>query len=171
MRQLNCHESFSRGKADRKLRPLPFGQYKLAECLRGLDACRDEIERVRDVTAGKATKWHLLRCTNDDKHLWLKELPAHVAYRLGYDVLPGLLALVTDGASHGRVSETYIAIEDECLALLGRLESARVDIKRDIGVEYAQMKAGRSLLEPLVVEAMRLTSRALATLMPQESLA
>ena len=94
-----------------------------------------------------------------------------MAYRLGYEVLPGLLALVNDGAYPGRVRDVYAAIEGECLALLDRLESARVTIKRAVGLEYAQMKGGGSLLEPLVVEGMEITSRAMAALEPQESLA
>jgi hypothetical protein len=95
-----------------------------------------------------------------DKHTWLKNLPLDIAFSLGYDLLPGLLALKKEGALC--VDRDYPAIAQDCLKLVDRCGQVRNAIRKDIKVEYRQMKQGSSLLEPLIEEAIDLTRRALA---------
>jgi hypothetical protein len=95
-----------------------------------------------------------------DKHTWLKNVPLDIAFSLGYDLLPGLLALKKEGALC--VDRAYPSIEQGCITLVDHCEQVRNAIRKDIKVEYRQMKHGGSLLEPLIEEAMDLTRRALA---------
>jgi len=103
-----------------------------------------------------------MQCTVDDKHTWLKDLPLNVAHRLGYEVLPGLRALVRDGAARRDISIAYPLIEQAAHDLVDRLESVRVSIRKCIDYEYWHMQQGGSLLEPVVNDAISLTQRALA---------
>ena len=164
MRKTNCYEAFHEGRALRLQYPLRLGQYKLEECQSRLQSCRDEVGRIRAVVRNEACRWSLMHCTADDKHIWLKDLPRHVAYRLGYEVLPGLAALGEDGADQRDVDITFPHIEQAAHALVGRLESVRVTISKRIGVEYWHMKQGGSLLEPLVDKAIFITQRSLSVL-------
>ncbi|MFM6991600.1 MAG: hypothetical protein ACKOWD_09950 [Rhodoferax sp.] len=95
-----------------------------------------------------------------DKHIWLKDLPLHIAFVLGYELLPGLLALKKEGAHW--VEEDYPAIEHDCLVLVDRFEEVRRAIKKDISIEYRHMVDGSSLLEPLIDDAISLVQKALA---------
>lgn len=164
MRKPNCFESFHEGQALRLQCPLRLGQYKLAECQSRLQSCRDEVSRIRAVVRSEASKWSLRHCTADDKHSWLKDLPRHVAHRLGYEVLPGLVALAEDGAAQRDVDIAFPHIEQAVHALVSRLESVRVTISKSINIEYWQMKQGGSLLEPVVDEAISITQRASAVI-------
>ena len=164
MRKTNCYEAFHQGRALRLQYPLRHGQYKLEECQSRLQSCRDEVDRIRAVVRNEACRWSLMHCTADDKHIWLKDLPRHIAHRLGYEVLPGLAALGEDGADQRDVDIAFPHIEQAAHALVDRLESVRVTISKRIGVEYWHMKQGGSLLEPLVDKAIFITQRALAVL-------
>jgi len=162
MRKPNCHESFRKGKLLRLQHPLENGHYKLVECRTRLQSCLDEVGRIRAFVRKEATQWSLMQCTVDDKHTWLKDLPLNVAHRLGYEVLPGLRALVRDGAARRDISIAYPLIEQAAHDLVDRLESVRVSIRKCIDYEYWHMQQGGSLLEPVVNDAISLTQRALA---------
>lgn len=164
MRKPTCHEVFRRGQHIRSQHPLNEGRYKLEECRCRLQSSHEEIGRIRRLLTRKGSPYCLRHCTAEDKHLWLKDLPGHVAHRLGYEVLPGLLALGADGASSADIQRAFPSIERECLDLVDSLESVWMDIRRDIGLEYWHMRQGRSMLEPLVERAMDITDRALRLL-------
>ena len=112
----------------------------------------------------KSTPYCLRHCTAEDKRLWRKDLPDHVAHQLGYEVLPGLLALGADGADPVNIRRTFPWVEKECLDLINSLEWVRRTIKRNISVEYRHMRQGGSMLEPLVERAIDITDRALRLL-------
>jgi hypothetical protein len=162
MRITDCHESFHQGQVLRLQHPLRNGHYKLVECQNRLQSCLDEVGRIRAFVRKEASKWSLRHCTADDKHIWLKDLPSNVAHRLSYEVLPGLRALVGDGADQREIDIAYPHFEKAAHVLVNRLESVRVSISKCIVVEYWHMKQGGSLLEPVVDEAISLTQRALA---------
>lgn len=164
MRKLTCHEAFHRGKIARSQYPLQEGRYKLEECRYRLHSCCEEIDRIRRLITRKDSRHCLWHCTAEDKHLWLKDLPGHIAHHLGYEVLPGLLALDADGAPPVNIRRAFPQVEKECLDLLDSLESVRVTIRRSIGVEYWYMKQGGSMLEPLAQRAIDITERALRVL-------
>jgi hypothetical protein len=164
MRNQTCYETFRKGQLLRRQHPLQQGQYKLEECQSRLQSCHEEIGRIRRFLTRKGSQYDLWHCTAEDKHLWLKELPDHVARRLGYEVLPGLLALGADGATPAGIARALPRIEAECLGLLDSLEAVRVVIRRNIRLEYWHMKRGGSLLEPLVEEAIEIIDHALGVL-------
>jgi hypothetical protein len=94
-----------------------------------------------------------MHCTAEDKHLWLKDLPAHIAYRLGYEVLPGLRALTADGVDSTVIHSELPIFERDCLSVVGQLEIVHQKIYKSIKVEYDQMRFGGSLLEPRLRDA------------------
>jgi hypothetical protein len=160
MTKSSCLQSFNAGKAQRVSYPLHQGRYKLEERERSLGAIKDSLRMVRDFVNGRSSCTYLGCCMASDKHTWLKNLPLDIAFSLGFDLLPGLLALKKEGALC--VDREYPAIEQDCLQLVDRCEQVRNAIKKDIKVEYRQMKQGGSLLDPLIDEAIDLTQRALA---------
>lgn len=160
MSKENCYQSFGSGKVQRVTYPLHKGRYKLEEQERIFYADKETLRMVRDFVSGRSICTFFGPCVASDKHTWLKRLPLNVAHSLGYNLLPGLLALRKEGALC--VDRDYPAIEYDCLQLLDRLELVRTAIKKDIRVEYRQMKLGGSLLEPLIGDALYLVQRALA---------
>lgn len=160
MAKSGCLQSFNDGKARRVTCPLHQGRYKLEEQKRSLVAIKESLHMVRHFVSGRSSSIYLGCCMASDKHRWLKDLPLDIAFSLGYDLLPGLLALTKEGAR--RVDSAYPAIALECEQLVDRLEQTRNAIKKDISVEYQHMKQGGSLLEPLIDDAISITHRALA---------
>ena len=160
MTKSNCYESFNDGKVERVTYPLRQGRYKLEEQERNLLATKETVRMIRDFVRGRSSCTVLGSCVADDKHIWLKRAPLYVSHLLGYNLLPGLIALKKEGAL--LVDWHYPAIERDCLQLLDRLEQVRIAIKNDISIEYDQMKRGGSLLDPLIDEAIHLVHRALA---------
>lgn len=160
MTNSSCYQEFTEGKALRASYPLRQGRYKLEEVEDRLVSNKETLRMVRDFVTGRSSCAYLGECMSSDKHTWLKRLPGEVAHSLGYDLLPGLLALKNEGAQ--RVDRYYLAIEQDCLKLVARCEHVRNAIKKDINAEYRQMKQSDSLLEPLIEEAIVLTQRALA---------
>jgi hypothetical protein len=156
----NCYQSFGQGRSARINYPLRSGRYKLEELTWTFYSYRETLGLVRDYVTGKSTNTLLGGCVSWDKHVWLKKLPLNIANCLGYDLLPGLLALKMEGAQC--VDSEYPAIERECLELLEHLEYTRIVLKKNIKLEYQHMKRGGSLLEPLIKEALVLVQKALA---------
>jgi hypothetical protein len=160
MTKSSCLQSFIEGKAQRVNYPLHQGRYKLEEQERNFSASTETLRMVRAFVSRKSTCIYFGRCVASDKHTWLRELPLDVAFALGYNLLPGLLALQKEGALC--VDRDYPAIAQDCVQLVGRLERVRKTIQKDISIEYRHMKQGCSLLEPLIDEASSLVYRALA---------
>lgn len=160
MTKSSCLQSFNEGKAQRLTYPLHQGRYKLEEQVRNFRADKEALRMVRDFVSGRSICTFFGPCVAVDKHIWLKRLPLNVAHSLGYNLLPGLLALKKEGALC--VDREYPAIEQDCLQLVARCEQVRNGIKKDIKVEYLQMKLGGSLVEPLIDEALVIVQRALA---------
>ena len=166
MPKSTCNEAFNKGAEQRAEFPLPHGAYKLTETRDRLKSCKAEIDRIRNYVSGKADKWSLEHCTYYDKHKWLKNLPEWVAFCLGRDLLPGLLACEgeIDGADLITIQNIYPALESSCHKLIDNFESTRQQINKSIKVEYLAMKSGGSLLEPLIDDAIGLVDKALSVL-------
>jgi len=159
MTKSSCLQSFNQGKAQRLTYPLHQGHYKLEERESRFVFNKETLRMVRDFLRGRSSCLYLGGCMASDKHTWIKNLPLDIAFSLGYDLLPGLLALKKEGALC--VDRDYPAIEQGCLTLVDRCEQIRNAIKKDIKVEYRLMKQGGSLLEPLIDDALYLVQRAL----------
>lgn len=160
MAQTNCLKAFSDGERERVSYPLRQGRYKLEEHVGTLGAWLLTLSMVRDYVRGQSRCVYLGRCMAVDKHMWLKRLPLDIAFSLGYNLLPSLLALKNEG--HVCVDDAYPRFRAACLQLLDELELVRGGIQKDISIEYTQMKRGGSLLEPLLLEAQVLFKQARA---------
>ena len=57
-------------------------------------------------------------CTAEDKHLWLKDLPTDVAFRIGYELLPGLQALTADGVDSKVIYKELPNFERYCSSVV-----------------------------------------------------
>jgi hypothetical protein len=159
--QNKCAGSFHNGKQVRLRHPLRKGRYKLEEVASGLIRCRLEIVRISEVINRVSDGTKLMYCTNSDKALWLAGVPDRVAFTLGYEFLPGLEALQNEGVSELTVSRVYAEMSEQCNSLVFDLELARVSIYESIKNEYRQMRNGRSLLVPLVDDALSMTKQVL----------
>jgi hypothetical protein len=160
MTKSNCYQAFGKGKAKRVSYPLSKGRYKLEELEGSFISLQRTLFMVRDYVSGESRSNYFGGCCASDKSTWLKRLPPLIAELLGYNLLPALLAHKNEGVLS--VDRDYPDIDNDCLRLLDRLEQVRTAIKKDINIEYRQMKQGSSLLEPLIEEAIDLTRRALA---------
>lgn len=162
MTKLNCLDSFKDGQDARVLYPLKSGRYKLRERRNEFALYLDVLSRIRSFVQGKCRASQFQRCTADDKYIWLREMPAYIAYRLAYDLLPALLASDKDGVEQQLIGTLYPYLERRGLDLLTEAERVRKAIYRSIENEYREMKLGGSLIEPLVDDAIYLFDRALA---------
>jgi hypothetical protein len=118
MTKLNCLDSFKDGQDARVLYPLKSGRYKLRERRYEWVLCQEEMSRIRSFVQGKFRASQFQRCTDDDKHIWLREMPAYIAYRLAYDLLPALLASDKDGVVQQLIGTLYPYLERRCLDLV-----------------------------------------------------
>jgi hypothetical protein len=159
--QNKCAESFDNGKQVRLRYPLRQGRYKLEEVASGLLRCRLEIDRISDVANRKSNGTELMYCTNSDKAVWLAGIPIHIAFTLGYEFLPSLKALENEGVSSETVARAYAEMSEQCDGLVFDLELVRASICESIQNEYRQMLRGKSLVAPLVDDAIRMTKQVL----------
>jgi hypothetical protein len=167
MPKTTCHEAFNNGAQHRAQFPLPHGAYTLIDTRDRLKSCKAEIDRIRNYVSGRADKWSLEHCTYYDKHKWLKDLPERVSFSLGRDLLPGLSACegAIDGADLITIQNIYPTLKSNSHMLIGSFETIHQQINKSIEAEYSAMRAGGSLLEPLVDDAIGLFDKAL-TVMP-----
>ena len=159
-----CLGAFKEGMAERLKRPLPYGRYKLMEGRYRLNECFAELRRIREYVLGRGDRWRLVHCTSYDKYLWLKSLPSFVAFNLGYDLLPGLLALKEDGAEQSVINSIHPAIEISCRNLIDESDCVLHILSKSIQHEYSAMRSNGSLLEPLLLRAINLYDEALSAL-------
>ena len=162
MPKLNCFDSFKDGQDARVLYPLKSGHYKLRERRNEFVLYLDELSRIRRFVQGKGQASQLRRCTAGDKHNWLREMPAYIADRLAYDLLPALRASEKDGVEQQLIDALYTGIERRCLDLVAEAERFRKAIYKSVENEYREMKLGGSMIELLLDEAIYLFDRALA---------
>lgn len=92
-----CISIFNEQQLKRSIDPLRFGTYKLEERLHELRECVIEIERIQNFWRHKRSTYDLLHCTPHDAGIWLKETPYRISTIMGYDILPAIAALTSEG--------------------------------------------------------------------------
>lgn len=163
MPKTTCIDAYAKGQADRRLSPLKTeGRYKLNEVLDGFSDIPDSVDRIAKVIVHNAPESTLRHCTGEDMHIWLINTLSYVAYRLGRDTLPALLASVHEDANARAVHKTYLELELRTIDLVMRLEDARKLLGRNINHEYRAMHRGHSFVKPLFIEAIEITRQALS---------
>ena len=160
----SCLEAFEDGVHSRLNYPLHMGLYKLSESYRRIQYVRDEVVRVAEVVNGKRSSFSLRSCTNEDKAYWLRDVPINVAYRMGYEIIPGLRALEFDDVPKGPCKAAALQVESKISASLVKWDYLRDSYKNRIGSEYVRMRNGQSNALLVVDDALSMIDSALKTL-------
>ena len=160
----SCLEAFEDGVHSRLNYPLHMGLYKLSESYRRIQYVRDEVVRVAEVVNGKRSPFSLRSCTNEDKAYWLRDVPINVAYRMGYEIIPGLRALEFDDVPKGPCEAAALQVESKIPASLVKWDYLRDSYKNRIGSEYVRMRNGQSNALLVVDDALSMIDSALKTL-------
>ena len=160
----SCLEAFEDGVHSRLNYPLHMGLYKLSESYRLIQYVRDEVVRVAEVVNGKRSPFSLRSCTDEDKAYWLRDVPIHIAYRVGYEIIPSLRALEFDGVPKGQSESAALQVESKIPARLVKWDQLRNTYKHKIAYEYAHMRNGQSNALLVVDDALSMIDSALKTL-------
>ena len=166
MKHRSCQEAFNDGVQSRPSYPLRLGLYKLSESYRRMQHSRDEVVRISEVVSGKRSPFSLRSCTNEDKAYWLRDVPTNVAFKMGYEIIPGLRALEFDGVPKARSEAAARMVELEMPLRLVQWNQLRDSYKNRISSEYARMRNGQSNALLVVDDALTLIDTALKTLPP-----
>ena len=164
MNYRSCLEAFEDGVHSRLNYPLHMGLYKLSESYRRIKYVRGEVVRVAEVVSGKRSPFSLRSCTNEDKAYWLRDVPTNVAFRVGYEIIPGLRALEFDGVPKANSQNAARLIESAIPLYLVQWNQLRDTYKNRIASEYALMRSGHSNTLLVVDDALALIDSALKTL-------
>jgi len=160
----SCLEAFDDGIQTRLKYPLGMGLYKLRESYERIRNSGGEVERIAEVINKKRNPLSLRSCTNEDKAYWLRDLPTNVAYRMGYEIIPGFRALEFDGVPKAQSENAARLIEAAIPPRLVRWDQLRNTYKNRIASEYARMRNGQSNALLVVDEALLMIDSALKTL-------
>jgi hypothetical protein len=94
-----CEREYKKGFAKRQKYPLREGSPKLNETVSEINRQIKAIDRIIAWKQGYQDSSFYLCCTSSDCHIWLKNLPAHLAWLMGYNIRHGILALGGEGVS------------------------------------------------------------------------
>ena len=166
MNYRTCHEAYDHGVKSRIAHPLGQGLYKLVESKERIQRLGDEVRRISGVVNKTMDRYELTQCTYEDKALWLREVPLNVAYRIGYEIVPGLRALVSDGVPSVQSESAARHIEAVIGSHLARWEALRKNYYENIPHEYALMRSGNSNTMEVVDSALQLIDDAASLLPP-----
>jgi hypothetical protein len=155
-----CHDIFNAARAQRTKYPLTKGRYKLREAEHAVEDWRRLVntigERVR--TGGKfGINENLGPCMAPDRGTYLKSIPARLAERMGYDILPGIAALEGDGVPKAEVQHLVRRAETDAQRLIAECEALRLRLKGGIEHEYRAMRQGESHLYGMLGKALDMT--------------
>jgi hypothetical protein len=160
----SCQEAFEDGVHSRLNYPLHMGHYKLIESYRRIQHSRDEVVRIAEVVNGKSSPFSLRSCANEDKAHWLRDVPTNVAFRVGYEIIPGLRALEFDGVPKSQSEAGARLIEAAIPPRIVRWDHLRDTYKNRTASEYARMRNGQSNALLILDDALALIDWALKTL-------
>lgn len=151
----SCRAAFEDGIKTRRLYPLHNGLYKLTESKNRIQMSKDEVRRIIEVVKGVRCPLSLRHCTNEDKAVWLRDAPTNVAYRMGYEIIPGLRALQFDGMSQQQAEFAASMVESEMHQCIDEWDYLRNKFNLRISAEYSQMRNGKSYSLLVVNDALR----------------
>jgi len=156
MKYRSCHAAFEAGIRSRTAYPLSAGLYKLRESKELIARSGKEIIRISEVIKKIRHPAELMHCTLGDKAIWLRDVPLNVAYRMGYEIIPGLRALVLEGVLPVQAESAARLIESVMGQRLARWDALRNSYSRKIAHEYARMRNGQSNALLVVDDALNL---------------
>lgn len=164
MKHRSCQEAFNDGVQSRISYPLRLGLYKLSESIRNLQSTRGEVVLISEVVKGTKSPSCLQHCTNDDKAFWLRDVPTHVAFRMGYEIIPGLRALEFDGVPKAQSGAAALLVEVAMALSIVKWDCLRDSYKSRISSEYVRMRNGQSNALLVVDDALILIESAVKIL-------
>ena len=164
MNYRSCLEAFEDGVHSRLNYPLGMGLYKLRESYARIRISGDAVGRIAEVINGKRNPLSLRSCTNDDKAIYLRDVPTNVAFRIGYEIIPGLRALEFDGVPKSQSEAAAWLIEAAIPSRIVRWDQLRNTYKNRIESEYARMRNGKSNALLVIDDALSMIDSALKTL-------
>jgi hypothetical protein len=141
-----------------------MGLYKLSESYKRIQHSRDEVVRITEIINGNRSPFSLRSCTNEDKAYWLRDLPTNVAFRVGYEIIPGLRALEFDDVPRCQSEAAVLRVESGIPSSLVKWDQLRDTYKNRIASEYARMRNGQSNALLVVDDALSMIDSALKTL-------
>lgn len=100
----------------------------------------------------------------EDKAYWLRDVPTNVAFRVGYEIIPGLRALEFDGVPRAQSEYAARLIESAIPSRLVQWDQLRNTYKNRITSEYARMRIGQSNALLVVGDALSLIETAVKLL-------
>jgi hypothetical protein len=163
-KQTPVRRAFDAACAFRAKVPLPKGRFKLEQALWELGRIRSNIDNVakivrkRDAREAKAA---LVGIAPEERGLYVKQVPAHVANILGRLIFPGIAELEADGVAPQRVTMLVAQSKSHAAAILDEADYVHDRLRAGVRVEYHAMKTGGSFLLPLIDDAEALVSVAL----------
>lgn len=166
MNYRTCHEAYRHGVNSRIACPLSHGLYKLIESKERIQRSGDEVMRISGVVNKTKDRYELTQCTYEDKAFWLREVPLNVAYRIGYEIVPGLRALVSDGVPRVQSESAAQHIEAVIDNYLAQWDALRKTYYKQIEYEYMLMRSGSSNAMRVVKSALQLIDGVVSLLPP-----
>lgn len=164
MKYRTCQEAYRAGIKSRIEHPLRNGLYKLAESKDRIERAGKEINRISQIINKTRHPAHLMHCTYADKSIWLKGVPLDVAFRMGYEIVPGLRALEFDGVHRGEAQASACLVESVIDQHLVNWDGLRATFNRRISSEYERMRNGEPNAKRVVDDALDLINLAVSKL-------
>ena len=156
MKYTKCHDAYQDGVNSRTAYPLHSGLYKLVESKDRIKRTGKEIARISEVVNSRRHPADLMHCTFQDKAFWLRDIPFTVAYRMGYEIIPGLRALAADGVDPNQAESAARSLESVIDQHLTQWDQLRNSYNKRIAYEYASMGKGKSNALAVVDDALSL---------------
>lgn len=164
MKYRTCHDAYQHGVKSRLAYPLHSGLYKLIESKDRIRRVGKEIVRISEVVNKRQHPAELMHCTFEDKAFWLREVPFNVAYRVGYEIIPGFRALVGEGVPHAYAEAAAESVESVIEQYLAWWDELKNSYDKKIAFEYERMRNGQSNAIRVVDEALCLIGLAVKQL-------
>jgi hypothetical protein len=158
MRHRTCRDAYQDGVTSRLDYPLHSGLYKLVESKDRVERVGKEIVRISEVVTKKRAPSSLMHCTFEDKAFWLRDVPLNVAYRMGYEIIPGLRALEADGVGRIDAESAAFSVKSVMNHHLDYWYELRNSYNRKIAYEYVRMRNGHSNALRVVMDALELVN-------------
>jgi hypothetical protein len=151
-----CHDIFNAARAQRAKYPLASGLYKLREAEHAIEDWLRLVNTIAERTQGGsgfgATE-NLSPCMSHERGTYLKSIPARLAERIGYDILPAIAALEGDGVPKTEVQRLVRRAETDAQRLVAECEAVKIRLKGGIKREYEAMRQNEGELLRLLDSA------------------
>jgi len=104
----------------------------------------------------------LVGCVESDKSVRLKRIPHNIARELGYNLIPAIEALTSEGVPAAAITTFIRSIKPQVEQLLADCDAIWLGMSRCSTPEYERMKAGGSPMECICADALDISEQAVA---------